>query len=292
MGTLLSSRLDGQQRTGARWRCDFLKYIQMVLLWGVVWQLYHSVLADLAKDWWNEPALSYGMLIPPLAGYIIWLRRAQTIACMSTPDNRGLLLVAFACGMFMLGKLGAEFFLMRMSFVVLLAALTWTFWGTRRLKTLAFPFVLLSTMVPWPGVVYNSISAPLQLFASDMSARVVQMLGVSIYRDGNIIQLASTSLGVAEACSGLNSLSALMVGSLLLGYLVCFRLRTKIALFVFAIPLAMAVNILRIVGTAILADYNQEFAMGFYHSFSGWLVFVGGFGILYGCARLAHAAMD
>jgi len=264
----------------------------MGLLAALTWVLYRFVLVDLANDWWNEPALSYGMLIPPLAAYIAWLHRGQVVAFAALPDGRGLCLVAFACVVFLLGKLGAEFFLMRLSFVILLAGLTWTFWGIRRLETLAFPFVLLATMVPWPAVVYNSISAPLQLFASDVSARMVQALGVSIYRDGNIIQLASTSLGVAEACSGLNSLAALIVASLLLGYLVCLRLRAKIALFVLAIPLAIGVNILRIVGTAILADYNQEFAMGFYHAFSGWLVFVGGFGILYGCAKLAHAALD
>jgi len=246
----------------------------------------------LAHDWWNEPALSYGMLIPPLALYLAWLRREKTLECDVVPDHRGLILIAFACLQFLLGKLGAEFFLMRMSFVVLLAGLTWTFWGIRRLETLAFPFVLLATMVPWPGIVYNSISAPLQLFASDVSTQLAQAIGVSVYRDGNIIQIASTSLGVAEACSGLNSLAALIVASLLLGYLTCSRLRTKICLFLTAFPLAIGVNILRITGTAILADYNQEFAMGFYHSFSGWLVFVGGFGLLYGCAKLAHAAMD
>lgn len=264
----------------------------MGVLAALTWLLYRFVLVDLAKDWWNEPALSYGMLIPPLVGYIAWLRRDQTLAYTAVSDNRGLLLIAFACVLLLLGKLGAEFFLMRISFVVLLAGLTWTFWGIRRLESLAFPFVLLATMVPWPAIVYNSISAPLQLFASDISARLVQDLGFSIFRDGNIIQLASTSLGVAEACSGLNSLSSLIVASLLLGYLLCSRLRTKIALFLIATPLAIAVNILRIAGTAVLADYNQEFAMGFYHSFSGWLVFVGGFGILYGCAKLAHAALD
>jgi exosortase len=270
----------------------YVRCIGIGLLTALMGLLYRFVLTDLAKDWWNEPALSYGMLIPPLAGYIAWLRRDLILAAGVFPTNKGLLLVAFGSIMFLLGKLGVEFFLMRISFVVLLAGLTWTFWGTRRLQALAFPFVLLATMVPLPGTVYNSVSAPLQLFASDLSSRLVQGIGTSIYRDGNIIQLASTSLGVAEACSGLNSLSALMVASLLLGYLVCSRLRTKIALFLLAIPLAIAVNILRIAGTAVLADYNHEFAMGFYHSFSGWLVFVAGFGVLYGCAKLAHAAMD
>ena len=116
-------------------------------------------------------------------------------------------------------------------------------------------------------------------------------LGISVFRDGNVIQLAGTSLGVAEACSGLNSLSALIVGSLLLGYLLCSRATSRVLLCLAAIPLAIGVNIVRVAGTALLADYNQEFALGFYHSFSGWLVFVAGFGLLYLCARaLARAA--
>jgi exosortase len=290
MGTVLSGV--NAARSSLTREALYVRYTRIGLMTALIGVLYRFVLADLAKDWWNEPALSYGMLIPPLAAYIAWLRRDLTLAAGAFPTSKGLFLVAFGCVMFLLGKLGVEFFLMRISFVVLLAGLTWTFWGMQRLQTLAFPFVLLATMVPLPGTVYNSVSAPLQLFASDLSSRLAQGIGISIYRDGNIIQLASTSLGVAEACSGLNSLSALMVASLLLGYLVCSRLPTKIALFLLAIPLAIAVNILRIAGTAVLADYNQEFAMGFYHSFSGWLVFVAGFGVLYGCAKLAHAAMD
>ena len=113
-----------------------------------------------------------------------------------------------------------------------------------------------------------------------------------MFRDGNIIQLAGVSLGVAEACSGLNSLSALIVGSLLLGYLLCSRTASRVALFATAIPLAIGVNILRVAGTALIADYNQEFALGFYHAFSGWLVFVAGFGLLYGCARGLKAMLE
>ena len=107
-----------------------------------------------------------------------------------------------------------------------------------------------------------------------------------------MIQLAGTSLGVAEACSGLNSLSALIVGSVLLGFLLCSGWFARVMLFVLAAPLAIAVNIIRVAGTAILADYNQEFAEGFYHSFSGWLIFVAGFGALYLCARILHALLD
>jgi exosortase len=208
------------------------------------------------------------------------------------PNSRGLWLIGASCLLFLLGKVGAEFFISRISFVVLLVALTWTFWGTARLRSLAFSFLLLATAVPLPVIVYNALAAPLQLLASDMATNLAQALGVTVYRDGNIINLATISLGVEEACSGLNSLSALMVGGLLLGYLQCTRFRTRALLFALTIPLSIAVNILRVTGTAVIADYHEEFALGFYHSFSGWLVFVAGFGVLYLLAKGLHFILD
>ena len=118
------------------------------------------------------------------------------------------------------------------------------------------------------------------------------MLFRSVYQEGNVLELANTSLGVAEACSGLNSLSALIVGSMLLGYTICTGLPARLMLFAIAIPLAIAVNVLRVAGTAVLTDYNPIFALGFYHAFSGWLVFVAGFALLYLFARLFHRFAD
>jgi exosortase len=254
--------------------------------------LFWRVLLDMAHDWWFEPSLSQGLLLPPLALYIAWIQREKTYAIPAEPDRRGLWLTAVACLLFLVGRLASEFFLMRFSFVVLLAALIWTFWGRPRLYSLTFPMLLLATMVPLPGLVYNSLAAPLQLFASNIATQIAQIAGTSVYRDGNIMHLAGMSLGVAEACSGLNSLSALIVGSILLGYLYCSRPATRVSLFLSAIPLAIFVNVLRVSGTAILADYNQEFAMGFYHSFAGWLIFVAGFGLLYVTAWILRAFLE
>jgi exosortase len=188
----------------------------------------------------------------------------------------------------LLGTLGAEFFISRISFVVLLAGLVWTFWGTARLRALTFCFLLLATMVPLPAIVYNSIAGPLQLFASDVAARAARALGVTVFCDGNIINLAHVSLDVERACSGLNSLAALMVASLLLGYLQCSSVRAKTLLAILSIPLSIAVNVLRVTGTAIIADYNEVYAMGYYHAFSGWLVFTVGLVSLYGLAAALH----
>jgi exosortase len=267
-------------------------YVACAIVAALIIFLFGAVLADMAHDWWIEPAWSQGLLLPPLALYIAWLRRDVTLSHPAVQNNAGLLVTGFSCITFLLGKLASEFFLMRIAFVLLLVGLIWTFWGLARLRTLTFPLLLLAAMVPLPVMVYNSLAAPLQLLASDMATRIIQALGTSVFRDGNVLHLANLSLGVEEACSGLNSLSALMVGGMLLGYLLCSRLPARLLLFAVAVPLAIAVNIVRIAGTAVLADYNQDFAMGFYHAFSGWLVFVAGFGILYLLARFLHAFAD
>ena len=135
-------------------------------------------------------------------------------------------------------------------------------------------------------LVYNALASPLQLFASQVATDLAQTLGVTVYRDGNIIHLAQISLGVAEACSGLSSLSAMVVASLLLGFLAAASVPGRILLLVLSVPLAIAVNVLRVTGTAVLADYQTEFALGFYHAFSGWLVFLVGLGALWGLSKV------
>lgn len=262
-------------------------WIQVAAIAGLVLALHAAILADLAVEWWTVDASSYGMLVPPIALYIVYLQRSRIVGIPAQTELSGLWLISFSCLVLLGGKFSAEFYLARISFVLLLAGLIWTFWGKARFRALAFPIVLLATMVPLPGIVYNTAAAPLQLFASSVATTVAQTFGVSIYRDGNVIHLANTSLGVAEACSGLNSLSALVVGSLLLGFLEDASILGRVALFALSIPLAIAVNVVRVAGTAILADYHMEFAMGFYHMLSGWLVFVMGFGLLWLTGKLA-----
>jgi exosortase len=254
--------------------------------------IYARTIAGLVDDWWNEPSFSQGMLLPPLALYFAWLDRKPLLALREEPSRRGLWLVAAGSFMFLAGKLAAEFFLQRFSLILIVAGVIWVYWGWQRLKRLAFPLILLTTMIPLPAIVYNTATAPLQLFASAMATTVAQWFNVSVYRDGNIIQLAHMSLGVDEACSGLNSFSALMVAALLLGQFLCNTVGARILLFLLSAPLSIAVNVLRVSGTAILADYNEEFAEGFYHAFAGWLVFVVGFITFIGIAKLTHILLE
>jgi exosortase len=267
-------------------------WLSWVFLAAVIIVIYGPILVDLASDWWNLPDTSYGMLVPPLAGYIAWKRKRLTLSFPAAPSLTGLLWIAGACLTLLIGRLGAEFFLSRISIVILLTGLVYTFWGKERLRTLVFPLLLLATMVPLPVIVFNQLAAPLQLVASQVSTRVAQFFGVSVFQDGNIIQLATTTLGVEEACSGLRSLSALIVMALLLGFLLCERPLTRVILLAMALPIAVFVNVARVSGTAIMADYNPQLAMGFYHTFSGWLVFLLGIALVFATSRLLRNILE
>src|SRR5205814_7617981 len=122
--------------------------IAWLVLAALVAAAYGETLWELAKDWWNDPNAAHGLLVPPLAAYIAWRRRNLTLAIPATPDLGGMAVTFAACVLLIVGKLGAEYFLSRMSFVLLLAGVAYTFWGARRLRTLSFPLILLSTMVP------------------------------------------------------------------------------------------------------------------------------------------------
>ena len=257
----------------------------IMMLWGPVLQSMFHV-------WWTDPGASHGLLVPPLAAYLIWIRRDITRAQPASIDARGLLLIAGAGLVLFAGKLGAELFFERVSFVALLAGMFWTFWGLQRLRTLRLPLLLLVTMIPLPTLVYAAVSARLQLLASWIAANIAERLGVSVFVEGNIIQLATVSLGVAEACSGLRSLSSLVIAALLIAVLRLSRLGMRVVLVLCAVPIAIACNVLRIAGTAILADHHPELAMGFYHAFSGWLVFVAGTALTVVCAQLLRRLSD
>jgi hypothetical protein len=111
-----------------------IPWVQIALMTGIIGLLYGWTLVDLASDWWNYPHLTQGLLIPPLAVWIAWLQRGVTFGHPVAPDRRGIWLVAAACFLYLLGKAGAEFFLMRISFVILLAGIAWSFWGRARLS--------------------------------------------------------------------------------------------------------------------------------------------------------------
>ena len=173
-----------------------------------------------------------------------------------------------------IGRLGADLFLERSSVLILLVGLLLTIGGTALVRVLAFPLLLLPFMIPLPGVVYNQITFPLQLFASRVAEGALDLLGYPVLRDGNILELASQKLSVAEACSGIRSLLSLSFLSLVYAYFFDNRVWMRWVLFGATIPIAIIANAGRVTITGILSEINPELAHGFFHELEGWVIFV------------------
>ena len=174
-----------------------------------------------------------------------------------------------------IGVLGAELFLSRVSLILLLAGLVVFFLGWKHFQAVLFPWAFLFLMVPIPNIIFNQITFPLQLLASKVASVLLPLARVPVLREGNVINLPAMPLEVAEACSGIRSLMSLATLSIIYGALMEPRKIIRVVLALASIPIAVAANSLRIVGTGLLVQYwDPEKAEGFFHAFSGWLIFV------------------
>jgi exosortase len=244
--------------------------------------LYWRVLGKLVHDWVTDDNYSHGFLILPLALYFAYERRQHLKIAASKRTTLGLVIVAGSLGLLVAGTLGAELFLTRISIVGLLLGVTLFVWGWEHARILAFPIVFLLLMVPLPAIVFNQIAFPLQLFASRFGEWALQISGIPVLREGNIIILANTTLEVAEACSGIRSLVSLLTLGIVLGYFSDSRTWVRVAIAMATLPVAIVANGLRVAGTGIAAqEFGPETAAGFFHTFSGWLVFVVSFSLLF-----------
>ena len=253
--------------------------VLLVVAFGV---LYGDVLAKLVNDWAIDDNYSHGFLIVPIAVYLAWERRAQLMAAAPRPSYLGWILVIGSFLVLMAGVLGAELFLTRISMLGVLAGAILFVLGWHHLRILAFPIAFLVLMVPLPAIVFNQIAFPLQLLASQVGEASLSAVGIPVLREGNVMVMANTSLEVAEACSGIRSLISLLTLGIVFGYFIDPRgwVRTVIALA--TIPIAVIANGVRVGGTGIAAHfYGPAAAEGFFHEFSGWLVFVFAFSLLF-----------
>jgi exosortase len=257
--------------------------------------LYSGVIAGLINDWAHDDNYSHGFLIVPLTAYFAWERRERLWRATRKPSIVGLLLALGSLAMLVAGILGAEFFLSRLSMLGLLAGAVLFLFGWEPLRIVAFPLAFLVLMIPIPAIIFNQIAFPLQLFASRFGVTVMQLFNVPVLREGNVIIMANTTLEVAEACSGIRSLISLLTLGIVYGYFSDSRAWVRVVIAASTVPIAIVANGLRVAGTGVLAHYlGPEAALGFFHTFSGWLVFLAAFGILfavvYGVRRLAPEA--
>ena len=270
--------------------------------------VYASVLIKLGRFWWDDPNYSHGLLIPFIIGYIIWTERERLSQIESRPSVfRGGAMTACALLLLWAGTAGAELFVQRTSLLLMLAGALVYFKGFRLLKMLFVPLLLLALSIPIPVIIFNKVAFPLQLFASRCAVWAMRLFDIPVLRQGNVIELmpkgarTTKKLEVVEACSGIRSLMTLVTLAVVFAYFTrprsndgdggsggfLSRIKTygfwrSIILVASAVPIAILTNALRVSGTGVLAHYyGTEVADGFFHSFSGWVVYIVAFLLLF-----------
>jgi exosortase len=265
---------------------------------GALAFLYFTVITKLGVDWWTDENYSHGLLIPFVIGYVVWQER-KTLGKEQTRPRVwwGAIGVGFALLTLWAGVAGAELYVQRLSLLVMLASITVYFWGFRMMRFAAVPLTLLLLAIPIPQIVFNKIAFPLQLFASRCAVSAMTLLDISVLRQGNVIELMPRGatepkkLAVVEACSGIRSLMTLITLAVVYAYFTSpragdpagrrwgglkhFGLWRSVILVVAAVPIAILTNALRVSGTGVLAHYyGTQVADGFFHSFSGWVIYI------------------
>ncbi len=259
-----------------------LPYWQMAVLAGVSLWLYAPTLSRLVGQWWQDPNFSHGFFVPAFSAFVIWQERARLASLATRPSWWGMGGLALALCVLIIGQMGAELFLARFSLVLLLASLIVLFLGWNYLRALFFPVAFLLLMIPIPTILFNQITFPLQLLASKVAAAVLPLLGVPILREGNVIILPAMTLEVAEACSGIRSLMSLVTLAIIYGYLMEKRIALRVLLALASVPIAVAANSVRIIGTGLLVQYwDTDKAEGYFHASWGWIIFVVSLVMLY-----------
>jgi exosortase len=261
---------------------------QTVVLSTLLLWLYQPTLTHLVRQWWRDPNFSHGFFVPLFAGFVVWQERSQLARLRLRPSWSGLFLLAFGLCVLVVGQMGAELFLSRFSLLIVLAGMIILFLGWNLFRALLFPWVFLVLMIPIPAIVFNQITFPLQLLASKLASTALPWLGVPVLREGNVIVLPAMALEVADACSGIRSLMSLATLAVIYGFLMESRTWVRVLLALASLPIAVAANSLRVVGTGLLVQYwEPDKAEGFFHEFQGWLMFVASLGMVY----LLHRAI-
>ena len=236
--------------------------------------VYFPILSKLVQQWSTDDDVSHGFFVPIVAGYIAWQRRDKLLSIEWKPAWWGIALLVWAGLQAYLGMLGAELFLQRTAFLLSLVAMLLILGGTGLVRELAFPLLLLPFMIPLPTVVYNQLTFPLQLFASAVAEKSLDVLNVPVLRDGNILELASQKLSVAEACSGIRSLLSLSFLSLVYAYFFDRKVWMRWVLLIATIPIAIIANSARVTLTGVFSEIDPSLAEGFFHEAEGWVIFL------------------
>ncbi len=248
--------------------------IQFGMLVVLIGALYYQIVIDMVMVWNNDENYSHGFLVPFIALYFLWQRWPDLKSKIVKPSAIGFVIIVIGLFQLFFSWLSVEYFLMRSSLIVVLTGLSLLFLGREIVKCMVLPLGYLVFMVPIPYIIYDMVAFPLKLFVTKVSVFIMKLVGVIVLREGNILMFPTTTLEVADACSGIRSLISLLALAVAYAFFVHTSNFRRWIIIASAIPIAIATNAMRVIVTGILAQWwGEKAAQGFFHEFAGLAVF-------------------
>jgi exosortase D (VPLPA-CTERM-specific) len=237
--------------------------------------LFWDGISVMAEWWVTNPEYSHCVLIPPIAAFLIWQQKDRLERIPFDGSWWGVVLVLIGGGMLVLGQLATIYALVQYAYLVTLYGLVLAFTGSRVFRRLAMPMLILVFMIPLPQFLLNNLSTKLQLLSSELGVWFMRLFDISVYLEGNVIDLGGYKLQVAEACDGLRYLFPLMTLGLLMAYFYKGAMWKRVTVFLSGIPITLIMNSLRIGTIGFMVEHwGITMAEGFLHEFQGWMVFM------------------
>lgn len=242
---------------------------------------FATPLVHLEADWYGKEEYSYGYIVPLITLFMIWQNRDFLEKTRFDGAWGGFAIVLLGGALFLLGDLGAMITMLQYAFVVVLEGVALSFLGYKAFRYVSIPILMLAFSIPLPGFILGGLSQQLQLLSSQLGVFVIKLFGISVYLEGNVIDLGVFKLQVIEACSGLRYLFPLATIGFILAYFYSGSLLKRVVLFLSTIPITIFMNSFRIGVIGIMVEnWGPSMAEGFLHDFEGWLVFMACMGIL------------
>jgi exosortase len=233
---------------------------------------FWPVLVSMYGSWFDQLAyMEHGILVIPAAACMAWTKRERLAQVQRSPSMWGILLLLVGGAQALLGLAAHWLWVSRSALLVSLVGCVVALYGWRMVKELAYPICTLTLMIAPPTFVFERITLGLQLLSSRLGESLLEVLGYSVVREGNILELVGTKLSVEEACSGIRSLPAIVFITVLYGYFFVPETIIRAGILVAAIPVAVLGNAGRIVATGMAVQRSAALGEGAAHEAFGYV---------------------
>ena len=269
------SSIDAKQSNEGIFVTPSLQWLKLAALGLIFVVLFLEILTLLTDIWLSSEEYSHGILIPLITAFLIWQKQNDLSRFTFEGSVAGLVLFLSGLALLFLGELSSLQILVEYSVVVTLMGGTWAIVGDRIFSRIWLPVFFLFFAVPLPQFLYQGLSAKLQLLSSQLGVSVIRLCDISVYLEGNVIDLGAMKLQVVEACSGLRYLFPLMSLAFMCAYFFNAAWWKRAVIFLSSIPITILMNSFRIGLIGVTVEYwGKEMAEGFLHDFEGWFIFM------------------